>query len=87
MITLADKITERVSVTNVHFIDNVLCVSLNDGRNISVAIDHVSWLDWLTKATPTQRAKWSLEPGGFAIYWDELDDGIEVDHLLRMSPV
>jgi hypothetical protein len=25
---------------------------------------------------------WSLEPRGFAIYWPDLDDGIEVAHLL-----
>jgi len=34
-----------------------------------------------------QRANWSLEPGGFAIYWNDLDDGIEICHLLGMQPV
>jgi hypothetical protein len=41
-------------------------------------------LKWLAKATPEQRAKWTIEPGGFAIYWEELDDGIEISHLLSM---
>jgi len=87
MVTLANRIAEEVGATDVHFVGNVICVSLNDGREISIAIDQVYWLDWLAKATPEQRTKWSLEPGGFAIYWDELDDGIEIRHLLRMQPI
>jgi hypothetical protein len=39
-------------------------------------------LKWLGKATPKQRANWSLEPGGYAIFRPDLDDGIEVCHLL-----
>lgn len=87
MLTLMNKATEQVQATDVHFIGNVLSVSLSDGREICVPIDHVEWLQWLAKATPKQRTKWSLEPGGFAIYWDELDDGIEICHLLEMQPI
>jgi uncharacterized protein DUF2442 len=87
MVILDNKITGQVRVTDVYLADNVLSVSLNDGRNISVAIDRVDWLDWLLKATPEQQAKWSIEPGGYAVYWDELDDGIEVCHLLGMPPI
>ena len=87
MATLAVKAIEEVGATDVHFVGDTLYVSLSDGREISMAIDQVEWLDWLAKATPEQRAKWSLEPGGFAIYWEELDDGIEVRHLLRMQPI
>jgi len=36
------------------------------------------WLAWLAQATPEQRAHWSLEPRGFAVYWEELDNGIEI---------
>jgi len=82
MVTLANRVIEEVGAIDVYFIGNTLCVSLSDGRAISVAIDQFKWLDWLAKATPKQRTKWSLEPGGFAIYWKELDDGIEVCHLL-----
>lgn len=39
------------------------------------------------KSSPEQRTRWSLEPGGFAIYWEELDDGIEVSRLLGMQPL
>jgi len=87
MITLANKIAEQVGATDVRFIGNVLLVSLSDGREISVPMERVEWLNWLIKATPAQRTKWSIEPNGFAIYWEELDDGIEITHLLEMQPL
>lgn len=71
----------------VRFIDNIFFVSLSDGRKIGLPIERVEWLDWLRKASPQQRAKWSIESDGFAIYWDELDDGIELRHLLEMQPL
>jgi hypothetical protein len=84
---LANNATEQVHATGVQFVGNVLHVSLSDGREISVPVDRVEWLNWLAKASPEQRAKWSLEPGGYAIYWGELDDGIELCHLLAMQPL
>lgn len=42
---------------------------------------------WLDEATPEQRPNWSLEPGGYAVYWDDLDDGGEVCHLLAVEPL
>jgi len=87
MITLVNNVTEQVAASNVRFEDNTLYVSLSDGREISVPLGRVEWLTWLAQATPEQRANWTLEPGGFAIYWDNLDDGIEVCHLLTMQPL
>ncbi len=66
--------------TKVRFVDSMLYTSLSDGREIGVPI---SRFRWLANATPNQRAKWHIEPHGIAIYWDELDDGIEVDHLME----
>ncbi len=85
--TTLNKVTEQVRVVNVQFVGDVLHISLNDKRDVSVPIKHVSWLKWLSKATPEQRANWSIEPRGFAIYWDDLDDGFEICHLLGMQPV
>ncbi|MCS7338642.1 MAG: DUF2442 domain-containing protein [Verrucomicrobiae bacterium] len=58
----------------------MLYIKLTDGREIGVPL---SRFPWLQRATPAQRRKWRLEPGGFAVYWDALDDGIEVEHLLE----
>ncbi len=87
MLTSANSVTEDVKATDVCFNGNILHISLSDGREISLPIDQIEWLQWLAKATPEQRQKWSIEPGGFAIYWEELDDGIEVCHLLGMQPL
>jgi hypothetical protein len=82
MSTLTAKSTEQVRAKSARFTANRLHVRLDDGREISVPITEVPWLKWLAKATSKQRANWSLEPGGYAIYWPDLDDGIEVCHLL-----
>ena len=86
MLTLASSdVTNQVGAIGVSFAGNFLQVALSDGREISLPMDKVDWLDWLDQATPEQKSKWSLEPNGFAIYWDDLDNGIEISHLLSMQ--
>lgn len=88
MITSVSKVlNEQVAATNVRFEENNLFVSLSDGREVSLPIDRIDWLAWLAKATPDQQANWSIEPRGFAVYWEDLDDGIEVSHILAMEPL
>lgn len=70
--------------TGVRFDNDLLCVSLGDGQEMRLRLDDVHWLDWLYLATDEQRANWSIEPGGFAIYWEDLDDGIELCHLSQL---
>ncbi len=85
MLISADKEMQLVRATNVKFHDNFMSVALSDNREITIRIDNINWLKWLAAATPSQREKWILEPGGYAIYWDELDDGVEVCHLLSLD--
>jgi len=87
MSTLTAKTTGQVHAKGVRFTNGTLHVHLNDGREVSLPLAEVPWLKWLTKATPKQRANWSIEPGGYAIYWPDLDDGIEVSHLLDTQPI
>lgn len=63
----------------VRFVSGMLYVELTDGRQVGVPL---SQFPWLADASPAQRRKWHIEPGGFAVYWDDLDDGVEVEHLL-----
>ncbi len=85
MNTLLEKQTDAVSAEAVRFTGERLIVALSDGRELSVPYKKIAWLRWLAKATPKQRANWSLEPGGYAIFWDDLDDGVEICHLLGME--
>ena len=64
----------------IRFAGRMLYVALTDGREIGVPLSQFPWLE---RATPTQRRQWHIEPRGFAVYWDDLDDGIEVEHLFE----
>jgi hypothetical protein len=85
MITSTNNVDTQVQAKSLRFENNILRILLSDGREVSLPIDRIDWLKWLAKATPEQRAKWSIEPGGYAIYWEDLDDGIEIMHLLSMQ--
>lgn len=78
---------QHLKATGVRFDGDLLSVILGDGRRISVPMSRIPWLAWLAKAPESQRKRWKIEPGGFAVYWDDLDDGIEVRHLLEMEPL
>ena len=79
--------SKQVGAKHIWFEGTLLHVDLTDGRVITLPIDHVSWLRWLADASPEERAGWSIEPGGYAVYWEELDDGFEVVHALNLEPV
>jgi hypothetical protein len=87
MNTLTAKTAVEVRAKSVRFTGDVLRVCFDDGREVSLPLNEVPWLKWLAKATPKQRANWTIEPGGYAIYWPDLDDGIEVCHLLDSTPL
>ena len=87
MLTSVNRVMEQVAATSVRFAGEVLYVSLSDGREVSLPLDRIEWLAWLAEATPEQKANWTLEPGGYAIYWEDLDDGLEVCHILGMQPL
>lgn len=78
--------TNDVSAVDGEVTEQRLRVRLRDGRCVEISLDS-PWLHWLRDATESQRGHWRLEPGGCAIFWDDLDDGVEVRHLLSLAPV
>jgi uncharacterized protein DUF2442 len=87
MTTLAAKpVRAGVAATGVRFTETMIYIALSDGREIGLPLS-LPWLGWLARATPEQRARRSLEPRGFAVYWEELDNGIEIAPLLTPQPV
>lgn len=84
---LCAKVNLPAFVKRVRFAGEAIHVALDDECEVSLPFNEVPWLKWLAKATPKQRANWTIEPGGFAIYWPDLDDGIEVCHLLDSAPL
>ena len=85
MSTSSDNGQVTPQAIGVHIAGNLLRIGLNDGRELKVWVDQAPWLKWLSGATPDQQERWSIEPQGFAVYWEDLDDGVEISHLLEMA--
>jgi hypothetical protein len=78
---LALAADERVA--GVEFTEDALVVSLMDGRIISVPL---VWYPRLSNASPEQRANWRVSGGGYGIHWEEIDEDLSTEGLLRGSP-
>jgi hypothetical protein len=70
-------------VADVSFAEDSLCVSLRDGRKISVPL---AWYPKLLHATPEQRNNWKVAGGGYGIHWPEIDEDLSTEGLLRGAP-
>lgn len=64
---------------SVSFGEEMMHVSLTDGRLVSVPI---IWFPLLRRATPEQRAKYEIGGGGTSLHWPELDEDLSVAGLL-----
>ncbi len=84
---LAKHDTQEVEAVNVRFYHDMLVIELSDQREIGLPFKKIKWLNWLAKATPEQRVTWSIEPYGYAVWWADLDDGIEIVHALSLQPL
>jgi hypothetical protein len=65
--------------TSVDFHEEMMQVSLTDGRLISVPI---IWFPLLLKATSDHRTKYEIGGGGTSLHWPELDEDLSVAGLL-----
>lgn len=83
-ILVQEKI-DRVQAIGVRFIDEFLILELSDRRQVWLPLYEIRWLGWLAQATPEQRANWEILPQGIGVYWENLDDGFEVEHALSME--
>jgi hypothetical protein len=66
--------------TAVEFHESTFVVNLNDGRQLRVPL---YWFPALELATPMERASVRISRSGAALHWDELDEDISVEGLLR----
>ena len=79
MSTLISKpVADAVAVA---FTDAELIVTLADGRSVSAPLE---WFPRLLRATPAQRANWSLIGRGVGIHWADVDEDISVRSLLAI---
>jgi Protein of unknown function (DUF2442) len=78
---LAIRADERVK--DVYFTDETISVDLMDGRTIIVPL---AWYPRLLNATPEQIAKWQVCGGGYGIHWEEIDEDLSTEGMLRGAP-
>lgn len=75
-----------VQAVSVRFTDTMVYILLTDHREIGLPLN-LRDLRWLAHATPEQQNNWTLGPGGRCVLWNDLNDGIEVEHLFRHNPL
>lgn len=78
---LAIRADERVK--HVYFSEETISTDLMDGRTISVPL---TWYPRLLNATPEQRREWVICGGGYGIHWEEIDEDLSVEGMLRGAP-
>ena len=69
-----------LAAKDIRFDDSSMWVDLSDGRTIGVPL---AWFPRLLRATPEQRAKFVMSGGGTGLHWDEINEDISVEGLLR----
>ena len=73
-------LTADERVADVETTEDVLSVRLMDGQTISVPL---AWYPRLLHATAEQRKNWQISGGGYGIHWEELDEDLSTEGLLR----
>lgn len=71
-----EALAVEVSCTN-----DSLRVVLADGREITAPL---VWFPRLQNATIDERRNWRLIGGGVGIHWEEVDEDISIESLLRL---
>jgi hypothetical protein len=70
-------------VKNVQFNEEEISVELMDGRTITVPL---TWYPKLLKATPQQRLSYEICGAGYGIHWEEIDEDLSTEGMLRGAP-
>ena len=67
--------------TSVECTSDSLSVELADGRRVTIPL---AWSPRLQHATDEQRRNWRLIGGGIGIHWEDVDEDLSVESLLRV---
>ncbi|MBI2606425.1 MAG: DUF2442 domain-containing protein [Deltaproteobacteria bacterium] len=75
----ARKIKEYPAITGASVNGDKITAQMSDGREVSIPI---AWFPRLLNATPSERSKLEISPGGYGIHWSEVDEDISVKAFL-----
>ncbi len=73
---------EIVRPVAVAFRDDMIWITLADARVIGAPLARYPWLE---SATEAERNDYRI--GAFSIFWETLEDGIDIEGLLSSSPL
>ena len=65
---------------DVSFTEDKMIVFIEDGRELAVPL---AWFSSLKNATPKQLKNWRFIGKGEGIHWEELDEDISIEGLLK----
>ena len=65
---------------DIYFSETKMTVVLKDGREISIPLE---WFPKLRTASPEQLKYWRFIGEGEGIHWNELDEDISIEGLIR----
>lgn len=86
-ITFPAEPVKTVTIKRVAFENEHVILYLSDNRAIYLPLAHYPWLKWLQRASLEQREQWEIMPSGGGVWWEALDEGIELQPLLDMTPL
>lgn len=73
-------ISNKSSVaSNVSFSKDMMIISLEDGRELSIPLE---WFPRLRNASKKQLENWRFIGKGEGVHWIDLDEDISIEHLL-----
>jgi hypothetical protein len=78
-----DTSATDIRITNAFLANNLLTVSLSDGR---IVIYPCHQMYWLVNASPEEQRQFEIESDGYGVWWTALDDGIALHHILSPIP-
>jgi len=79
MVTSATKLENDQVAVEVKFDDDMICLTLEDGREVRTPLE---FYPRLAKATKVQLKKFRLIGGGTGICWEGLDEDLSVESIV-----
>jgi hypothetical protein len=70
----------ELRIRHLSFIGDSMCVAFSDERNVIVDL---AAFPRLRDASPAQREQWLLIGHGLGVHWEDLDEDLSVENILR----
>lgn len=73
--------SHELKITEAFLKEDRLAIYLSDGR---IVIYPLTGMSWITETDPHKQQNFTVTD--WEIYWDEIDDGLTLEHILSPKP-